>query len=143
MKKDYLNDGAMADSADLVVLGAWFGTGNKGGLLSVYLMGCKDEQGRYRTVTKCGNGLDDQQVDTYHKLLLTNMKKISQDRSKVPSWISITESRLVPDYVLEDATDSIVFEVSGAEFSDSKSHSADGISIRFPRITKIRDDKVQ
>lgn len=25
VKKDYLFDGAMADSADLVVLGAWFG----------------------------------------------------------------------------------------------------------------------
>jgi len=30
VKKDYLYDGSMADSADLVVLGAWFGTGNKG-----------------------------------------------------------------------------------------------------------------
>lgn len=26
VKKDYLFDGAMADTADLVVLGAWFGT---------------------------------------------------------------------------------------------------------------------
>lgn len=30
VKKDYLFDGAMADSADLVVLGAWYGTGQKG-----------------------------------------------------------------------------------------------------------------
>lgn len=30
VKKDYLCDGAMADSADLVVLGAWYGTGKKG-----------------------------------------------------------------------------------------------------------------
>lgn len=30
VKKDYLNDGAMADTADLVVLGAWYGTGKKG-----------------------------------------------------------------------------------------------------------------
>lgn len=30
VKKDYLCEGAMADSADLVVLGAWYGTGNKG-----------------------------------------------------------------------------------------------------------------
>ena len=29
VKKDYLNEGAMADSADLVVLGGWYGTGNK------------------------------------------------------------------------------------------------------------------
>lgn len=30
VKKDYLNEGAMADTADLVVLGAFFGTGSKG-----------------------------------------------------------------------------------------------------------------
>lgn len=30
LKKDYLVDGAMADSADLVVLGAYFGAGGKG-----------------------------------------------------------------------------------------------------------------
>ncbi len=32
----------MADSADLVVLGGWYGTGQKGGLISVFLMGCQD-----------------------------------------------------------------------------------------------------
>ena len=34
-----------------------------------------------------------------------------------------------------------IWEIIGAEFSESKSHSADGISIRFPRVTKIRSDK--
>ena len=53
VKKDYLNEGAMADSADLVVLGGWFGTGAKGGILSIFLMGCHDGfAGRWRTVTK-------------------------------------------------------------------------------------------
>jgi DNA ligase-3 len=40
MKKDYLDEGTMADTADLVVLGAYYGTGNKGGLKSVFLMVC-------------------------------------------------------------------------------------------------------
>lgn len=30
VKKDYLNEGAMADTADLVVLGAFYGQGSKG-----------------------------------------------------------------------------------------------------------------
>ena len=48
MKKDYLDEGSMADTADLVCLGAYYGTGNKGGLMSVFLMGCYNEkQGRY------------------------------------------------------------------------------------------------
>lgn len=42
VKKDYLMEGTMADTADLVVLGAYFGTGKKGGLMSVFLLGCYD-----------------------------------------------------------------------------------------------------
>ena len=38
MKKDYLAEGAMADTADLVVLGAYYGTGNKGELLLLLLL---------------------------------------------------------------------------------------------------------
>lgn len=34
-----------------------------------------------------------------------------------------------------------VWEITGAEFSKSDSHTAEGISIRFPRVTKIRGDK--
>ena len=34
-----------------------------------------------------------------------------------------------------------MWEITGAEFSKSTTHTADGISIRFPRVTKIRDDK--
>lgn len=60
VKKDYLFDGKMADSADLVVLGSWFGTGKKGGMLSIFLMGCFDEtQNMWKTVTKVHTGLDD------------------------------------------------------------------------------------
>jgi DNA ligase-3 len=35
-------EGTMADTADLVVLGAYYGTGKKGGLMSVFLLGCYD-----------------------------------------------------------------------------------------------------
>ncbi len=60
IKKDYLFDGKMADSADLVVLGAWYGTGKKGGMLSIFLMGCFDKtQNVWKTVTKVHTGLDD------------------------------------------------------------------------------------
>lgn len=34
-----------------------------------------------------------------------------------------------------------VWEITGAEFSKSEMHTADGISIRFPRCTRMRDDK--
>jgi len=34
-----------------------------------------------------------------------------------------------------------IWEISGAEFSRAEIHTANGISIRFPRVTKIRSDK--
>ena len=34
-----------------------------------------------------------------------------------------------------------MWEISGAEFSQSNVHTADGVSIRFPRVTRIRGDK--
>ena len=34
-----------------------------------------------------------------------------------------------------------MWEITGAEFSSSNIHTAAGISIRFPRVTRIRDDK--
>ena len=40
VKKDYLEGGAMADTADLVVLGAYYGTGSKGGHASLNGYGC-------------------------------------------------------------------------------------------------------
>ena len=57
MKKDYLESGSMADTADLVVLGAYYGTGNKGGMKSTFLMGCLNEKTKkWHTVTKVANG---------------------------------------------------------------------------------------
>ncbi|KAG8037370.1 hypothetical protein G9C98_005580 [Cotesia typhae] len=112
IKKDYLLGGAMADSADLVVLGAWYGTGNKGGMKSIFLMGCYDEdRDKWLTVTKVHSGHDD---DTLAKLQdQLEMVKIGKDPNmKQPVW-----------------------EITGAEFTNQGVHTADSISIRFPRTS--------
>lgn len=139
VKKDYLASGAMADTADLVVLGAYFGTGNKGGLMSIFLMGVYDPKEKvWLTVTKCGSGFDDQTLEILQKKL--EVVKISQDKTKVPSWLRVS-SGYVPDFVVKDPKKAPVWEVTGTEFSKSEAHTAEGISIRFPRCTKMRDDK--
>nr|CAH7750695.1 unnamed protein product [Callosobruchus chinensis] len=140
IKKDYLFDGAMADSADLIVLGAWYGTGKKGGMMSVFLMGCYDPHTKkFRTVTKVHTGHDDQTLAQLQKEL--DMVKISQDASKVPSWLKCTKT-MVPDFVAKNPKKQPVWEITGAEFTQIHDvHTADGISIRFPRVTRIRDDK--
>ncbi|CAG9769457.1 unnamed protein product [Ceutorhynchus assimilis] len=140
VKKDYLFGGAMADSADLIVLGAWYGTGQKGGMMSVFLMGCYNPNTRkFCTVTKVHTGHDDKTLERLQKEL--EMEKISSDPDKVPSWLNCTRT-MVPDFVAVDPKKQPVWEITGAEFSQQHDvHTAYGISIRFPRVTKIRDDK--
>ncbi|KAL3272358.1 hypothetical protein HHI36_013837 [Cryptolaemus montrouzieri] len=139
VKKDYLFDGAMADTADLIVLGAWYGTGKKGGKMSVFLMGCYDEKReKYCTVTKVHTGIDDKTLDELQEQL--QMIKISSNASKVPSWL-LCNRPMVPDFVAEDPKNQPVWEITGAEFTQHEVHTADGISIRFPRVTRMRYDK--
>ena len=48
---------------------------------------------------------------------------------------------LAPDFIIKDPKQAPCWEITGAEFSKSTTHTADGISIRFPRVTRIRNDK--
>ncbi|KAH1028379.1 DNA ligase 3 isoform X2 [Dendroctonus ponderosae] len=140
VKKDYLFDGAMADSADLIVLGAWYGSGQKGGMMSVFLMGCYNTETKaFCTVTKVHTGHDDKTLERLQSEL--KMEKISGNPGKVPRWLNCTRT-MVPDFVARDPKKQPVWEITGAEFTQQHDvHTADGISIRFPRVTKIRTDK--
>ncbi|XP_037323873.2 DNA ligase 3 [Pungitius pungitius] len=139
VKKDYLNEGAMADTADLVVLGAFYGKGSNGGIMSSFLMGCYDPHSRkWCTVTKCSGGYDDATLARLQKEL--DVIKISKEPSKIPGWLKVIKN-YYPDFIIRDPQRAPVWEITGAEFSKSEMHTADGISIRFPRMTRIRDDK--
>ncbi|XP_026832115.1 DNA ligase 3 isoform X1 [Drosophila erecta] len=139
VKKDYLFDGKMADTADLVVLGAWYGSGKKGGTLSIFLMGCYDAFGRlWKTVTKVHSGLDDATNAEVHESLIKLTERA--DANAIPSWLLCSKS-LVPDVLAKDPLKMPVWEITGAEFTKSDAHTASGISIRFPRITRRRSDK--
>nr|XP_061818717.1 DNA ligase 3-like [Nerophis lumbriciformis] len=139
VKKDYLNEGAMADTADLVVLGAFYGKGSNGGIMSSFLMGCFDPASKkWCTVTKCSGGYDDAMLARLQKEL--DVIKISKDPSKIPGWLKIVKN-YYPDFLIRNPEQAPVWEITGAEFSKSEMHTADGISIRFPRMTRIRDDK--
>ncbi|XP_024939791.1 DNA ligase 3 isoform X2 [Cephus cinctus] len=139
VKKDYLFEGAMADSADLVVLGAWYGTGQKGGMMSIFLMGCYDEERDcWLTVTKVHTGHDDATLAQLQSEL--DMVKISKDPNLVPKWLKANKP-MIPDFVAKDPKKQPVWEITGAEFTNQGVHTADGISIRFPRVTRIRHDK--
>merc|ERR1712062_680677 len=72
--------------------------------------------------------------------MMAEGRKIKGDYAAKPAWLSIARG-LMPDYIVTDPKQSDVWEITGAEFSQSSVHTAGGISIRFPRVTKIRDDK--
>jgi DNA ligase-3 len=107
--------------------------------MSIFLLGAYDPHTKkFCTVTKCGSGFDDKRLEELQTEL--DVIKISKDQSKVPSWLNIKKP-LVPDFVVRDPKISPIWEIMGAEFSKAEVHTADGISIRFPRIAKVRDDK--
>ena len=113
----------------------------KGGLMSIWLMGCYDKSSyQWKTVTKVHTGHDDETLDRLQKELAPNMIKIKGNVDKIPLWLDCTKN-MSPDFVAKDPKLSPVWEITGAEFSKAEIHTADGISIRFPRVTKIRDDK--
>uniref|UniRef100_A0A672M7T5 DNA ligase 3-like n=1 Tax=Sinocyclocheilus grahami TaxID=75366 RepID=A0A672M7T5_SINGR len=100
VKKDYLNEGAMADTADLVVLGAFYGKGSNGGIMSSFLMGCYDpESKKWCTVTKCSGGYDDATLARLQKDL--DVIKIGKDPSKIPGWLKIVKN-YYPDFIIRD-----------------------------------------
>ena len=141
VKKDYLDDGSMADSADLVVLGGWSGTGKKGGQISSFLMGVRDQaNGKWCTVTKVAIGFDDATLAQLQQELAPGMDRIAGDWDRVPSWLRVTR-QMVPEFVVRNPDKSPVWEITGAEFSRAEMHTASGISIRFPRVTRRRTDK--
>ena len=79
-------------------------------------------------------------MDRLQSELLPNMIKIKGDHNRVPGWLKINRT-MVPDFVVKDPNDSPVWEITGAEFSKAELHTASGISIRFPRVTRVREDK--
>uniref|UniRef100_A0AAQ5ZXH3 DNA ligase n=1 Tax=Amphiprion ocellaris TaxID=80972 RepID=A0AAQ5ZXH3_AMPOC len=110
-----------------------------GGIMSSFLMGCYDpDSKKWCTVTKCSGGYDDAMLARLQKEL--DVIKISKEPSKIPGWLKIIKN-YYPDFIIRDPEQAPVWEITGAEFSKSEMHTADGISIRFPRMTRIRDDK--
>jgi len=109
LKVDYLGSGQMADSADLVILGAYEGKGRHGGTYSTFLMGCLDtDNSVFKTVCKAHNGLDDEQIQYFTDTLMMEDYK----RENCPQWLDVS-SNLEPDWIVKNPKKSPVLEVSG------------------------------
>ncbi|CAI2355016.1 unnamed protein product [Caenorhabditis sp. 36 PRJEB53466] len=138
MKKDYVD--GVGDTLDLVVMGAYSGVGKRTGVYGGYLLGCYNPTTEeYESVCKIGTGFTDDDLAEQYKILQD--KKID----KAPVYYQF-DPTLKPDDIFAP---SLVFEVKCADITISPRHTAasgltddgKGISLRFPRFLRIRDDK--
>jgi DNA ligase-1 len=135
-KRDYKSE--MIDTVDLVVVGAFYGRGRRGGKFGALLMAAYNpEKDVFETVCKVGSGFKDEDIDK-----LPEMLKPYIIERKHPRVVA----KMEPDVWV---TPALVAEIIGAELTLSPLHTCCldvikpgvGISIRFPRFIRWRPDK--
>jgi DNA ligase 1 len=137
LKRDYRTE--LADTVDLVVVGAYAGRGRRRGTYGAVLLAAYDpETELYQTVGKCGTGFSDAELAALPARLAGHVRTERPARvdSHVPADVWFEPSQVV--------------EVLSAELTVSPNHTAGwgqlkedaGLSMRFPRFTgRWRDDK--
>ncbi|KAF1837548.1 DNA ligase 1 [Decorospora gaudefroyi] len=141
VKKDYL--AGVGDSLDLVVLGAYYGKGKRTSWYGAFLLACYNPSTeKYETVCNIGTGFSEAILETLHKTL----SEIVIDRPK-PFYTHSSGNKDQPDVWFEPRH---VWEVKTADLTlspryraaaDEVSGGVKGVSLRFPRFIKERDDK--
>ncbi|QLG73425.1 hypothetical protein HG535_0E05090 [Zygotorulaspora mrakii] len=136
LKKDYLN--GVGDSLDLCVLGSYYGRGKRTGTYGGFLLGCYNQDtGEFETCCKIGTGFSDEML----QYLYDTLKPSAMDG---PKATYVFDSTAEPDVWFEPT---LLFEVLTADLSLSPIYKAGaayfdkGVSLRFPRFLRIRDDK--
>ncbi|MDP3983055.1 MAG: ATP-dependent DNA ligase, partial [bacterium] len=129
-KKSYSS--SLSDTIDAVVLGYDLGKGKRTQFgIGGFLVGVYDEDSKlYRTVSKVGTGLSDDQ-----------WRELREKSEKLRVSVKPKEYE-VYDMVDVDVwlDPKIVVELEADELTISTMHSA-GLALRFPRLKRFRDDK--
>ena len=137
LKREYRTE--LADTLDLVIVGALHGRGRRVGKYGALLLAAYDpKEDIFRSGTKVGTGFTDEHLDQFYRELEKHV--IHQKHARVDTGMDM-------DVWFEPA---IVIEVIASEITLSPSHTAAmgtirdgyGLALRFPKFTgKIRDDK--
>ncbi len=136
-KRDYAAE--LSDTLDLVVVGAFYGRGRRGGTYGTLLMaGYEEETDMFKTVCKLGAGFSDENLEELPRKLKKHL---------IPHKHGRVDSNFEADVWFEPV---LVLEVQGSELTLSPTHTAAwdkikkdaGLAVRFPRFTgRFREDK--
>jgi DNA ligase-1 len=137
LKREYRSD--LADTLDLVIVGALHGRGRRAGKYGALLLASYDQKAdMFQSVTKVGTGFTDVHLEQFYNELEKHV--IKQRHARVQTGMQM-------DVWFEPK---MVIEVIASEITLSPSHAAAlnvlrpgyGLALRFPKFTgKIRDDK--
>jgi DNA ligase 1 len=137
LKRDYRTE--LSDTVDLVVVGAFAGRGRRAGVYGALLLAAYDPAADvFRTVTKCGTGFSDADLEA----LPARLAPLAR-----PERPARLDARQEPDVWFEPG---MVLEILSAELTLSPNYTAAwgqvkddaGLAMRFPRFTgRWRDDK--
>ena len=137
VKKDY---NTSADTIDLIPVAGWHGQGRKAKWWSPILLAVRNpETGSLEAVTKCISGFTD-------KFYQANKDKYAEGSDNVIARPSYVEYNGQPDVWFEPQE---VWEMAFADITKSPTYLAAlglvdedrGLSMRFPRFLKTREDK--
>ncbi|KAJ5760946.1 hypothetical protein N7520_008102 [Penicillium odoratum] len=137
VKKDY---SASSETLDLIPIAGWHGQGRKAKWWSPILLAVRNpESGALEAVTKCMSGFTD-------KFYQANKEKYSAGSANVISRPAYVDYFGTPDVWFEPQE---VWEMAFADITLSPTYTAAiglvseerGLSLRFPRFLKVREDK--
>jgi len=134
-KREYQKQ--LADTFDLVVVGAVRGKGQRAGSYGSLLLASFDPAtNRYYSLTKVGAGFSDETLRTLPRILTPCV---------IPEKHRLVDTGMRADVWFEPVK---VVEVTGAQLTVSPVHTVarglikgGGLALRFPRFVRLRDDK--
>jgi len=144
VKKDYL--AGAGDSLDLVVLGAYHGRGKRTSVFGAFLLACYNPSTQnFESVCNIGTGFSDEMLTHLHEILspiiIERPKPFyshsAGNKDQPDVWF---ESRYVWEVKTADLTLSPRYRAAADQVNDPSGQGR-GISLRFPRFIRERDDK--